>query len=468
MPNLLANPLLWADGDGNSPPSYWTPGQSQYQILNVEYGDFPRLIYIGPPPVDGDRIVLAVDTTGTDENASYYFLEIIPGPIVSNSEWIPIPNIYYSNFAANSSLEHLAISNYSNSEMGGIEYGGNFFVTPIWVADDSVDVQQDSVDNVVQPNPQGASTNFIFAYENVSQPLHGSVTVAPDEQSFRYTPDPGYTGPDAFSYWALFGDGGESTYSTAEATITINVVGAGPVVGYNCECDDPNPSRTLGELWQELLVRLGMSAQTASPAPGMRALLVSFLQGAQRQLYRQYNVLRTERFFTWDLEPGVRFYDLADNADVCTKELDPRMITWAGISDGDQAWRPLVCGIPPECYTNPVITSWPTRYEIRQCIELWPAPDNANLKLRIKGHFGLEPFALDTDRCTIDDEAVLLFALARAKAHYGHPDARNYQIDAMNHIRYLTAGSHQTRRYVPSDREFISEAPPVWVQKYPS
>jgi hypothetical protein len=228
MPNLLANPLLWADGEGNSPPSYWTPGQSQYQILNVEYGDFPRLIYIGPPPVAGDRCVLAIDTTGTDEFASYYFLEIIPGPLVSNSEWIPIPNIYYSNFAANSDLQHLAISNYSNSEMGGIEYGGNFFVTPIWVADDSMDVQQDSVNNVVQPNPQGASTNFIFAYENVSQPQHGSVTVAPDEQSFLYTPDPGYTGPDAFSYWALFGDGGESTYNTVEATITINVLGVAP------------------------------------------------------------------------------------------------------------------------------------------------------------------------------------------------------------------------------------------------
>lgn len=238
-----------------------------------------------------------------------------------------------------------------------------------------------------------------------------------------------------------------------------------PGINYNCQCEDPNPSRTLAELRRALLMRVGKAAQTANPGPGMNDMLTDFLQSSQRMLYRQYHVLRTERFFTWNMEVGQRFYDVDANNDLCPKKLDPRQITWVGLSDGDDNWRPLICGIPPECYTRPNIVGWPERYEIRQCIEVWPAPSDANLRLRIKGHFGLEPFEADGDRCTVDDEAVLLHALARVKAHMRQPDAKNYEQDAMNYIRFLTAGAHQTRRYVPGDREYIAPAPPLWIPK---
>lgn len=234
-------------------------------------------------------------------------------------------------------------------------------------------------------------------------------------------------------------------------------------VSYNCECDDPNPSRTMGELITEMIRRLGFSAISANPPPGMADLLRSFLQGAQRSLYRQYDVLRTERFYTWSMVVGTRFYDLDANADACTKQLDPRKITWVGISDGTEWWRPLICGIKPEFYSWNDVSGWPTHYEIRQCIEVWPAPDDAALRLRIKGHFGLEPFEGDYDQCTIDDEAVFLFALARAKAHYGQPDAANYQTDAMNYIKNLVAGSHMTRRYIPAEHDYMPPVPPVWI-----
>lgn len=234
---------------------------------------------------------------------------------------------------------------------------------------------------------------------------------------------------------------------------------------FNCECDDENPSRTLEELRSELMIRLGFSAMTSSPPPGMPELLNSFLQGAQRMLYRQYPVLRTERFFTWNMEPGVRFYDLDANRDECIKKLDPRMLSWVGVSDECDVWRPLTCGIPPECYQDANELGVPYRYEIRQCIEVWPAPDSDIYKLRIKGDFGLEPFEADEDLCTIDDEAVFLFALARAKAHYGHPDASNYQSDAMAYIRLLTAGAHLTRRYVPGESIPAPMPKPIWVRK---
>lgn len=237
-------------------------------------------------------------------------------------------------------------------------------------------------------------------------------------------------------------------------------------VNYNCQCDDPNPSRTLAELRRSLLKRIGKGAQTTNPGPGMNEVLDDFLQSSQRFLYRRYHVLRTERFFSWEMVVGQRFYDVDGNNDACPRKLDSREITWVGISDGDDSWRPLICGIPPECYTRPAILGWPERYEIRQCIEVWPAPSDANLRLRIKGHFGLEPFEADDDQCTIDDEAVFLHALARLKAHYRHPDAKNYEKDAMDYIGALTGGTHQTRRYVPGERQYIAPAPPQWVRKY--
>lgn len=234
---------------------------------------------------------------------------------------------------------------------------------------------------------------------------------------------------------------------------------------FNCECDDPNPSRTLAELRTELMRRAGMSAMTANPPPGMPELLNSFLQSSQRMLYRQYPVLRTERFFTWDMVQGTRFYDLDANRDACTKKLDARMLSWVGISDGCDEWRPLVCGIPPECYQAADQQGVPYRYEIRQCIEVWPAPDSDIYKLRIKGDFGLEPFEEDEDQCTIDDEAVFLHALARLKAHLGDPDARNYQQDAIDYVGYLTAGAHLTRRYVPGECPEPPLPKPIWVPK---
>lgn len=237
-------------------------------------------------------------------------------------------------------------------------------------------------------------------------------------------------------------------------------------VSYNCECDDDYPSTTLGEMRKRLLRRLGFAAQANNPPPGMADLLDDFIRQAQEILFRRYAVFRRERWFTWDLVPGVRFYDLDANADVCTKRLDPRMITWAGISQGDDSWRPLVCGIRPVMYSSrgPGI---PSHYEIRQCIELWPAPSDATWLLRIKGQFGLLPLDADTDKTSLDPEAIFLLALANAKAHYGQPDADNYASQLAAYVRDLTRGSHMTRRYFPGGADPRNAVRPIPVGGWP-
>lgn len=224
------------------------------------------------------------------------------------------------------------------------------------------------------------------------------------------------------------------------------------VTSYNCQCDDDYPRSTLADMRKRLARRLGFSVQVSMGAlpPGMAELLDDFIVNAQELLYRRYSVFRMERFFTWDLEPGVRFYDLDANADTCTRRLDPRKVTWVGISQGDLSWRPLVCGIDPVMYGSPG-PGIPSHYEIRQCIEVWPPPADATWKLRVKGHFGLGPLVEDTDETSIDPEAIFLLALANAKEHYNQADGRNYATQATNYVRGLVAGSHHTRRYVPGE-----------------
>lgn len=180
----------------------------------------------------------------------------------------------------------------------------------------------------------------------------------------------------------------------------------------------------------------------------LSAIVTSFLQDAQRQLYRRYSALRTERFYRWTMVAGERFYDLPDNDDVCAKELDAYRITWVGVEDLNGTWYPLTEGINPTLYTNVSRQGLPARYEVRQCIEVLPAPDQA-YTLRVKGHFGLEAFAADDDKTTIDDQAVFLLALGQAKLHYKQQDGQNYLTQAASYMGALVAGAHHTARYVP-------------------
>lgn len=203
-----------------------------------------------------------------------------------------------------------------------------------------------------------------------------------------------------------------------------------------------------------MLRRLGFAAQIANPPPGMAELIDDFLAGAQTQLFLQYPQLETERFFSWTSVADERFYDIAGNDEQtagspCTKVLDPKKITWVGIEDGNGSWVPLSEGIDPTLYTSADNSGKPYCYEIRQELEVFPAPEDTSYTIWIKGHFGLLPFTDDGHVTSIEPEVVFLLALAGAKAHYNQPDAQLYFTQATNRVGKLTAGLHGTARYVP-------------------
>jgi len=229
-------------------------------------------------------------------------------------------------------------------------------------------------------------------------------------------------------------------------------------IDFNCDCEVISAYATLAELRERMMIRLGYSAQRANPPPGMSAEIDDFLRSAQRLLYVKNPSLRTERFYRWTMIPGIRYYGIPDNdtqtefTDIlasCNKDPDVYGITWVGFEDLNGAWQPLTCGINPALYTDSVnTTGWPSHYEVRGCIEIWPAPSDS-YKLWVKGRFGIEPFTANGDRATIDDELVFLLALGNAKAHRGQRDAQGVLAQAGQYLLDVKAGRHLTRRYIP-------------------
>lgn len=316
----------------------------------------------------------------------------------------------------------------------------------------------DVVEFDVVGDPDGFyQTMFLNIFNNNSSTLLASVPFDGQSHHVNVTAQP-------IQMVVSLDEGSTSPLYAYNGLLTITPTLA--AVSYNCECDDDYPRITLAEMRKRLMRRLGFAVQANNPPPGMADLLDDFVRNAQEMLFRRYNAFRRERFYTWDMQAGVRFYDLDANADVCTKKLDPHMVSWVGVSDGDDNWIPLVCGIDPTVYTSN-ISGIPDHYEIRQCIEVWPPPADNAWKLRIKGQFGLMPLEIDSDETTVEPEAIFLLALANAKAHYGQPDAGNYASQLTAYIRDLVRGSHHTARYLPGRNDVRNAVRPVPVGGWP-
>jgi hypothetical protein len=70
------------------------------------------------------------------------------------------------------------------------------------------------------------------------------------------------------------------------------------------------PNKTLLQLRTAIIQRLGYSAQSAVPPPGMADLVDSFLQSAQTFMYERYSSLRIKRWWPIALQQGERHYDV--------------------------------------------------------------------------------------------------------------------------------------------------------------
>ncbi len=252
------------------------------------------------------------------------------------------------------------------------------------------------------------------------------------------------------------------------AVVALNFTGGG--CPYNCDCTEENDNLTLAEYRSKLLVRAGFAAVASNPPPGTAALFNAFLQDAQDVLYRKYPALETRRFFHWPLQVGQRFYGLRDDTkEGCPVNLEPyKNIEGAWLIDLNGQWLPVAEGIPPEFYTTVNQPGLPFRYEIRQCIEIFPGPPADGYTLIIKGHFGKRAFTAEDDKPTMNGELVYLFALANALDYYGKPSARTIMGQAEDLLGQLVAGTHGSRRYVPGTRPIGPAVMPALAPGWPN
>lgn len=145
----------------------------------------------------------------------------------------------------------------------------------------------------------------------------------------------------------------------------------------------------------------------------------------------------------------------------CTKHLNEYKISSVWLQDLNNRFTPLYPGIPMGFYNAVDQLGYPSRYEIRSCIEVFPRPIVDGLKLWIEGQMDLDALTADGDKTTVDSELVFLWGLAKGKRHYNKTDAASVQAEANNYLLDTISGKHGTRRYIPRSSPLPPEIQPV-------
>jgi hypothetical protein len=129
------------------------------------------------------------------------------------------------------------------------------------------------------------------------------------------------------------------------------------------------------------------------------------------------------------------------------KTIDTLALKWVGAVCGSRRY-PLAEGIPPSLLDT-AETGNPRYYQVRQCLEIWPAPAESSGTLELRAGFKANRFSEDADLPSVDDQLVFLLALANGKAHFKRPDAALVLQEFEVHLSNVVAGSHGVTRYVP-------------------
>jgi hypothetical protein len=183
--------------------------------------------------------------------------------------------------------------------------------------------------------------------------------------------------------------------------------------------------RTLGTLRSELLARLGMGGMGASG--GANGTLVdSFLRNGQAQLYRLQDWRHLTDYEDYTTGVSQNLYDYPTTGTMgsggCSR--DKRVLRVETNISGE--FVEICEGIDTGMWATMDTEGAPSRYERYAQLLIYPKADAA-YTLRVWYIADLMAFTGDSDPATLDDEMILLHALANGKAHYRQPDAQQYQ-----------------------------------------
>lgn len=203
-------------------------------------------------------------------------------------------------------------------------------------------------------------------------------------------------------------------------------------------------NRTLGELMTELRARLGFVAQ-GSASKSNDATIKSFLQEAHEYVFGDLEPPAMRKKATITLEAGSFLYDWHN--DVEDEPIEPGRVLSMWVKVGDQIREPLTQGISEFDRSFSSLTGQPTKYDhLNGQIELYPIPD-APYDMIVEYTADRGRFDRASDRTSVPDRLVFLYALANAKAHYRHPDAQAAATAFQNMLGREKFRQKENRRY---------------------
>lgn len=215
--------------------------------------------------------------------------------------------------------------------------------------------------------------------------------------------------------------------------------------------------RKLRDVRIELQARLGFGSTDQSR---LAPILNSFLQEAQEQLYAIGFFKSLDTY--WDVTVPSGSANVAYDVTV-GKLMSPDKIREikVDIGSGSPYWNPVTEGIRPCDYNNDQ-TGYPVRYEKRgDGLEFSPGRDQA-YTVRVFGMRKLNQLRDDDDAFDIDDRLCFVVALGAAKAHYRHPDAKEYQGKAGS-VFASVKWANSNKLIKAADKEESAEPRPVVV-----
>jgi len=205
-----------------------------------------------------------------------------------------------------------------------------------------------------------------------------------------------------------------------------------------------NRNRTLGELMSELRSRLGFVAQ-GSASKNNEAVLKSFLQEAHDYVFGELQPPAQRKKTIIKLERGSFLYDWHNDQE--DEDIDPGKVISVWLKETDTIRTPLRQGITENDRSLDTIEQQPEKYDhINGQIELWPIPDQS-YELIVEYLANQNRFDRQTDRPSVPDRLVFLYALANAKAHYRHPDAQASAATFQNMLRAEKFRQKENKRF---------------------
>ena len=170
----------------------------------------------------------------------------------------------------------------------------------------------------------------------------------------------------------------------------------------------------------ELRARLGFVTQGPAAASNDQVMR-SFLQEGHDYVFEKLQPPAQRKRFDLHLIRGSYLYDWINDVD--GDLIDPGRILSVWLMDGDEITTQLRQRGEHEGRQDKD-EGQPSSYaHLNGQMEIYPVPD-ADYVARIEYLAGKNRFTQPSDRPSVPDRLVFLYALANAKAHYRHPDSQ--------------------------------------------